>query len=113
MLIFPGIGLGALLAGAPGITDEMLSAAALTLAGMVTESELASGMLFPAVGRLREVFCAVAAAVIRVARGESHDRPASPPCSRTWRPQCGFPLFRLRRGQRGRGARLDAAARAE
>jgi malic enzyme len=77
VLIFPGIGLGALLAGAPSISDEMLSAAALTLAGKVTESELASGMLFPAVSRLREVSCAVAAAVIRVARGEPPDSPAS------------------------------------
>jgi malic enzyme len=78
VLVFPGIGLGALLAGAPRISDEMLSAAARTLAGMVTESELASGMLFPAVGRLRDVSCAVAAAVIRVVRGEPYDCPASP-----------------------------------
>jgi malic enzyme len=72
-----GIGLGALLAGAPRISDEMLAAAAVTLADMVDEAELADGMLFPAVGRLREVSCAVAAAVIRVARGEPSDCPAS------------------------------------
>jgi malate dehydrogenase (oxaloacetate-decarboxylating) len=77
VLIFPGIGLGALLAGAPRISDEMLAAAAVTLADMVDEAELADGMLFPAVGRLREVSCAVAAAVIRVARGEPSDCPAS------------------------------------
>jgi malic enzyme len=77
VLIFPGIGLGALLAGAARISDEMLAAAAVTLAGMVSEAELADRMLFPAVGRLREVSCAVAAAVIRVARCEPPGGAAS------------------------------------
>jgi malate dehydrogenase (oxaloacetate-decarboxylating) len=69
VLIFPGVGLGALLGGIREITDEMLTAAAFTLAGMVSDAELSSGMLFPAVSRLREVSAAVAAAVVSAAHG--------------------------------------------
>ncbi|HQR24376.1 MAG TPA: hypothetical protein PK163_06285, partial [Steroidobacteraceae bacterium] len=39
---------------------------------------LASGMLFPAVTRLREVSAAVAAAVIATARGKDVREPPSP-----------------------------------
>jgi malate dehydrogenase (oxaloacetate-decarboxylating)(NADP+) len=54
----------------------MLTAAAFTLATKVSQQELGSGMLFPAVTRLREVSAAVAAAVISVARGAN---PTAPP----------------------------------
>jgi malic enzyme len=76
VLIFPGVGLGTLLGGIHQITDEMLTAAAFTLATKVSQQELESGMLFPAVTRLREVSAAVAAAVISVARGAD---PTAPP----------------------------------
>jgi malic enzyme len=69
VLVFPGLGLGALLGGIRRVTDEMLTASAFTLAGQLTEEELASGMLFPSVTRLREISAAVAAAVIAVDRG--------------------------------------------
>jgi malic enzyme len=77
VLIFPGVGLGTLLGGIHEITDEMLTAAAFTLAGKVSEQELSSGMLFPAVTRLREVSAAVAAAVIAVAGGANPTEPPS------------------------------------
>jgi malate dehydrogenase (oxaloacetate-decarboxylating)(NADP+) len=67
--VFPGLGLGVLLGGIRVVTDAMLTAAAFTLAGKVTDAELASGMLFPAVSRLREVSAEVAAAVIANSRG--------------------------------------------
>ena len=69
VLVFPGLGLGVLLGGIRVVTDEMLTAAAFTLAGKVTEQDLASGSLFPAVSRLREISAAVAAAVIANAHG--------------------------------------------
>lgn len=78
VLVFPGLGLGVLLGGLRTVTDEMLTAAAFTLAGKVTDAELASGMLFPAVTRLREVSAAVAAAVIATARGGDVRNPPSP-----------------------------------
>ena len=69
VLVFPGLGLGVLLGGIRLVTDEMLTAAAFTLSGKVTDAELTSGMLFPAVSRLREVSAEVAAAVIANSRG--------------------------------------------
>jgi malic enzyme len=69
VLIFPGVGLGALLGGLREITDDMLTAAAFSMAHRVTEEELSSGMLFPAVSRLRDVSAIVAAAVINCASG--------------------------------------------
>ncbi len=78
VLVFPGLGLGVLLGGIRAVTDEMLTAAAYTLAGKITDAELASGMLFPAVTRLREVSAAVAAAVIANSRGAAvTDPPAA------------------------------------
>ncbi len=76
VLVFPGLGLGVLLGGIRTVTDEMLTAAAYTLAAKITDAELASGMLFPAVSRLREVSAAVAAAVIANFRGGAvQDQP--------------------------------------
>jgi len=78
VLVFPGLGLGVLLGGIRVVSDEMLTAAAYTLAGKVTDAELASGMLFPAVSRLREVSAAVAAAVIANFRGGAvQDEPST------------------------------------
>ncbi len=78
VLVFPGLGLGVLLGGIRTVTDEMLTAAAYTLAGKITDAELESGMLFPAVTRLREVSAAVAAAVIANSRGAAvTDPPAA------------------------------------
>ena len=61
--IFPGVGLGAIVSKARRITDTMFMAAARTLAGLVDESDLAQGSLYPALSRIREVSEAIAAAV--------------------------------------------------
>ena len=62
--VFPGIGLGALVAEAREISDTAFSAAARALADSVTADELERGLLYPSVGRLREVTVNVASAVV-------------------------------------------------
>jgi malate dehydrogenase (oxaloacetate-decarboxylating) len=63
VFIFPGLGLGALLANSSVVTDEMVSAASKAAAESLTEQELADGMLYPEISRLREVTKNVARAV--------------------------------------------------
>lgn len=75
--IFPGVGLGAIASGAQRITDEMFMGAALALAELVTEADLAQGSLYPALPRIREVSAHIAAEVARVAyqKGLSAQKP--------------------------------------
>jgi len=61
--VFPGIGLGALASEAGRITDAMFLTAARTLAGQVTEDDLAQGRIFPSLTRIRDVSAKIAAAV--------------------------------------------------
>ena len=63
VFIFPGLGLGALVAKATEVTDAMVTAAAHACADAVTQSELDKGMLYPNVARLREVSKEVAKSV--------------------------------------------------
>jgi malic enzyme len=67
VFIFPGLGLGALAVRAKKVTSRMTNAASKTLAFQVTDDELASGLLFPSVSRLRAVSFHVAIAVAREA----------------------------------------------
>ncbi len=61
--IFPGVGLGVIVSQARRVTNGMFMAAARTLAGLVDESDLAQGSLYPALSRIREVSAAIATAV--------------------------------------------------
>ncbi|MBI3636748.1 MAG: NAD-dependent malic enzyme [Candidatus Rokubacteria bacterium] len=66
--IFPGIGLGALVAEAMEVSDGMCRVAAEALAAQVTEDDLAAGCLYPPVRDLRQVAGHIAEAVAREAR---------------------------------------------
>jgi malate dehydrogenase (oxaloacetate-decarboxylating)(NADP+) len=65
--VFPGVGLGAIAAGATRITDVMFMVAARTLADMVTPADLATGSIFPPLERIREISASIATAVVDVA----------------------------------------------
>ena len=71
VFVFPGLGLGALVAGAAQVTDAMVSASSAALAEQITDEELELGLLFPSVTRLREVSKEVARAVVRQARADN------------------------------------------
>ncbi len=65
--IFPGVGLGALVAQARQVTEQMFTVAAETLAGEVSDDEISRGLLYPGLRRLRDVSQRIALAVARQA----------------------------------------------
>ncbi|NUP06596.1 MAG: NAD-dependent malic enzyme [Polyangiaceae bacterium] len=66
--VFPGVGLGALVAQARSVTDSMFTVAARELAETVSTKDLESGSLFPPLSELRPITARIAAAVVREAR---------------------------------------------
>jgi malate dehydrogenase (oxaloacetate-decarboxylating)(NADP+) len=76
--VFPGIGLGAVACEASRITDGMFLTTARTLAAQVTEQDLASGRIYPALAGIREVSVKIAVAVADVAHREGLARLPRP-----------------------------------
>jgi len=73
MYIFPGLGLGALLAKASRVTDSMVEHASVALAGSLDADERASGLVYPRLDRIREISAKIALAVVRAAQNASVD----------------------------------------
>ncbi len=63
--IFPGVGLGAIVAGARQIGDTQFLVAAHTLAALVSAERLADGALYPPIGDLRSISREIAVEVVR------------------------------------------------
>ena len=72
LYIFPGVGLGAIVAQATRVTHEMFHAASKAISDMVTPEQLKAGLLLPDLNRIREVSFTVAMAVAKQAREEGH-----------------------------------------
>jgi malate dehydrogenase (oxaloacetate-decarboxylating) len=79
VFIFPGMGLGAIVAQTREITDDMFLVAAHQLADLVSAERLRTGALYPPVAGLRSVARAIASAVIRKARDDGHGLAYSDP----------------------------------
>eukprot|EP00030_Apusomonadida_sp_AF-17_P002487 a339857_74.p2 GENE.a339857_74~~a339857_74.p2 ORF type:complete len:586 (-),score=275.24 a339857_74:56-1780(-) len=78
MFVFPGLGLGAVLAQASAVTDGMINAAVRSLAAMVTDDDIAHGMVYPPVRKIREISANVAGAVLEQAIAEGVSRAVLP-----------------------------------
>ncbi|KAH7103213.1 malic enzyme [Auriculariales sp. MPI-PUGE-AT-0066] len=64
MYIFPGLGLGAILAGASSVTDSMVETSSTSLAAALTPEEHAAGLIYPRIERIREISARLATDVI-------------------------------------------------
>lgn len=70
MYIFPGLGLGTLVAKSRLVSDGMIFAAAEGLASTLSLEDLEQGAIYPSLARIREVSTKVAMAVCRQALEE-------------------------------------------
>jgi malate dehydrogenase (oxaloacetate-decarboxylating) len=78
--VFPGVALGALVCEAREVTDGMLAAAAGAVASRPSREDLAAGVFFPRLARLRAVTARVAEAVVgqAVSDGVARNPPPDP-----------------------------------
>jgi malate dehydrogenase (oxaloacetate-decarboxylating)(NADP+) len=64
MYMFPGLGLGSVLAKPESITNRIILRASMALADSLTQQERSKGWLYPELNRIRDVSAIVAAAVV-------------------------------------------------
>jgi malic enzyme len=74
VFIFPGVGLGALVAEAREVTDEAFATAAEVLAASVSAERLAAGGIYPPISDLRAIARRIAIAVVRRLRDTGYGR---------------------------------------
>ena len=77
VFVFPGVGLGAMVAETREIPESVFVVAARALSEQVSEAYLAEGALLPPVSSIRHVTAAIAAAVVRELRDRGHGRELS------------------------------------
>ncbi|ESZ95809.1 putative malate dehydrogenase (NADP+) [Sclerotinia borealis F-4128] len=68
--VFPGLGLGAILAKAKRVTDAMVYQSAEALSGCLNKEELLMGLIYPKIERVRDASVVVAREVMKAARRE-------------------------------------------
>jgi malic enzyme len=68
VFVFPGVGLGAIVARVREVTDRMFLVAARTLANRITTARLGDGAIYPALAELRPISRAIAVAVAQEAQ---------------------------------------------
>jgi malate dehydrogenase (oxaloacetate-decarboxylating)(NADP+) len=66
--VFPGLGLGAILAKATKVTDDMVYTAAEALSNSLNSEEIRLGLIYPRIERVREASLIVAREVMKSAR---------------------------------------------
>jgi malic enzyme len=74
VFIFPGVGLGAIVAEAREVTDEAFLVAARELASLVSADRLASGAMYPPIRDLRPIARTIAIAVVLHLRDRGYGR---------------------------------------
>ncbi len=68
VFIFPGVGLGCIVAGARIVTDSMFLVAARALSECVTDERFATGAVYPSTTELREVSLKIAVKIVEEAK---------------------------------------------
>jgi malic enzyme len=74
VFVFPGVGLGAIVAEVPELTDDAFLVAARSLAELVTRDRLESGAMYPPIADLRSVARTIACAIVRHAQDRGQGR---------------------------------------
>jgi len=74
VFVFPGVGLGAIVAEARELTDEAFLVAAHELAAQVTPERKATGSIYPPISNLRSVARAIAIRLVRHLRDTGYGR---------------------------------------
>lgn len=93
VFVFPGMGLGCILAGVQEVTDSLFLAAARRLADCVGQDRLDAGAIYPDQKDLRDVAARVATAVIGVVRQQGGQPDSLEGVEQTVREAMWFPEY--------------------